>query len=83
MDNLTTLRMLLLLSCMVWVTLPLSANMHEIHTLGTTISPLVDVTGTVTDLQGEPLIGVNVLVQGTNQGTSTDVDGNCFTDQPF
>lgn len=33
------------------------------------------VTGVVTDAQGEPLIGVTVLQQGTNNGASTDIDG--------
>lgn len=32
--------------------------------------------GTVSDEQGEPLIGVTVMVQGSTTGTSTDVDGN-------
>lgn len=35
----------------------------------------IDVSGIVTDVDGEALIGVNVLVQGTDQGTSTDLDG--------
>lgn len=35
----------------------------------------IEVTGTVTDDKGEPLIGVNIRVKGTNQGTSTDLDG--------
>ena len=34
------------------------------------------VTGTVTDQSGQPLPGVNVLVQGTTTGTQTDFDGN-------
>ncbi len=34
------------------------------------------VTGTVTDDTGEALIGANVLVKGTNDGTITDIDGN-------
>ncbi|MDE6436342.1 MAG: carboxypeptidase-like regulatory domain-containing protein, partial [Muribaculaceae bacterium] len=32
--------------------------------------------GTVTDDEGEPLIGVSVMVQGTTTGATTDVDGN-------
>ena len=35
----------------------------------------ISVTGTVTDVNGEPIIGAYVLVQGTSNGTSTDVDG--------
>ncbi|MCA1803228.1 MAG: SusC/RagA family TonB-linked outer membrane protein [Rhodothermaceae bacterium] len=34
------------------------------------------VSGTVADAQtGEPLIGVNIVLQGTTSGTTTDVDG--------
>lgn len=36
----------------------------------------IDVTGTVVDETGEPLIGVTVMVQGTSNGTATDLDGN-------
>jgi len=35
----------------------------------------IEVTGQVTDEQGEPLIGVNILIEGTNKGTSTNIDG--------
>src|SRR5690554_2541645 len=38
--------------------------------------PPITVTGTVYDDAGQPLIGVNIQVKGTNQGTSTDFDGN-------
>lgn len=34
------------------------------------------VNGTVKDNNGEPLIGVSVVVKGTTNGTATDVDGN-------
>jgi len=34
------------------------------------------VSGRVTDQSGEPLVGVNVLVKGTTNGTMTDYDGN-------
>lgn len=33
------------------------------------------VTGTVTDAQGEPLVGVSVMVKGTQKGGQTDIDG--------
>ena len=33
------------------------------------------VSGKVTDQSGEPLVGVNVLVKGTTNGTMTDLDG--------
>ncbi len=33
-------------------------------------------TGTVSDEFGDPLIGVNVVVKGTTNGTTTDIDGN-------
>lgn len=33
------------------------------------------VTGTVTDPQGEPLIGASILVVGTKTGAATDIDG--------
>ncbi|WP_236970455.1 TonB-dependent receptor [Membranihabitans marinus] len=36
---------------------------------------VLDVSGQVVSEQGEPLIGVNVLVKGTNIGTATDFDG--------
>ena len=34
------------------------------------------VTGTVTDMLGDPLIGASVLIQGTSNGVITDIDGN-------
>ncbi len=33
------------------------------------------ITGTVTDVSGEPLPGVTVIVSGTTNGTITDIDG--------
>ncbi|WP_236977192.1 SusC/RagA family TonB-linked outer membrane protein [Membranihabitans maritimus] len=38
--------------------------------------PVLTVSGIVKDANGEPLIGVNVLVRGTNRGTSTDFEGH-------
>lgn len=36
----------------------------------------ITVSGTVTDPNGEPLIGASVLAEGTTTGASTDIDGN-------
>ena len=35
----------------------------------------MDVSGLVTDAQGEPMIGVSVMVEGTTTGTITDYEG--------
>jgi TonB-linked SusC/RagA family outer membrane protein len=35
----------------------------------------VELSGTVSDDSGEPLIGVNILLKGTSTGTVTDIDG--------
>ena len=34
------------------------------------------VTGMVTDVSGEPIIGANIRIKGTTTGTITDIDGN-------
>ena len=36
----------------------------------------ITVSGNVKDNSGEPIIGANVLVKGTTNGTITDFDGN-------
>jgi TonB-linked SusC/RagA family outer membrane protein len=41
-----------------------------------TFSQSVNVNGTVVDESNIPIPGVNVIVQNTSQGTSTDFDGN-------
>ncbi len=41
-----------------------------------TFAQEIAVSGTVTDLSGLPIPGVNVLVKGTSNGTQTDFDGN-------
>ena len=35
-----------------------------------------EVSGIVTDQNGNPIVGANVVIQGTNTGTVTDFDGN-------
>ena len=35
----------------------------------------LSVSGKVTDVSGEPIPGVNVVIKGQNKGTATDFDG--------
>ena len=42
-----------------------------------------EVSGTVVDEDtGEPLVGVNIIIQGTSTGTATDLDGNFSLEVP-
>ena len=40
------------------------------------------ISGTVTDVNGEPLIGASILVKGTTSGTVTDIDGKFSLEAP-
>lgn len=70
--------MFLALSC-----LPLGKAVAE-QANGMVMSPVtqevlqntVKITGTVSDAQGEPIIGATVMEKGTTNGIITDVDGN-------
>lgn len=42
----------------------------------------IPITGNVTDKNGEPLIGVTVLLKGSTIGTTTDIDGNFMLSLP-
>jgi len=50
-------------------------NFQMIARSVTKLSALFTVSGIVTDINGQPLIGVNILVKGSSQGTTTDLDG--------
>lgn len=54
------------------------AEISELKTLQST----KNITGKVTDIKGEPIIGANVSVKGTTNGTITDVDGNFSLNVP-
>ena len=42
----------------------------------TEVNPIKNVTGKVVDENNEPLIGVNIKVEGNSEGAITDIDGN-------
>ena len=41
---------------------------------------LIKITGVIKDSKGEPLIGVNVGVKGSSEGTISDLDGRFALD---
>jgi TonB-linked SusC/RagA family outer membrane protein len=53
---------------LLWLTVMLVGTTGWMHAQRT-------ITGTVKDESGEPMIGVNILVMGTNVGTVSDFDG--------
>jgi len=64
---------LMLIGCCLW-NIP-SSFANTTNELVIVQNEEKDITGTVTDEDGNPLIGVNISVEGTNIGTTTDVDG--------
>ena len=62
----------------------LSFNSHDLKAnndaINSTFYTVQSITGKVVDSDGLPLIGVNVLVKGTDRGTITDIDGSFTLD---
>ncbi len=52
------------------------AETKETIDLGAAVHQQLTVTGTVTDEEGEPMVGVNVVIVGTLTGVITDINGN-------
>lgn len=52
------------------------------NTIETSVQQKKSVTGTVVDASGIPIIGANVMVKGTTNGTITDMDGRFSLDVP-
>lgn len=48
----------------------------------TAMAQKVSISGNVADTNGDPLIGVGILVKGTTTGTMTDIDGKFALDVP-
>ena len=48
----------------------------------TVVAQTMKATGTITDANGEPLIGATVMLKGTKRGVTTDVNGRFSIDAP-
>lgn len=65
-----TLLLVLLLASTKVVAMPTTASLAV-----STIIVDKPVSGVITDTNGEPLVGVNIVVKGTNKGVLSDVTG--------
>ena len=61
-----------------------SSNPNELRNAERMVAQqTITISGTIVDaVTGEPVIGANVLVKGTTNGTSTDFDGKFSLDAP-
>lgn len=55
---------------------------HKLIAIGYPITTIQQVTGTVTDSSGTPLVGVTIQVKGTTSGTVTGADGSFTLNAP-
>ena len=65
---------------LVFLCLSLVLFSSHIYAAPNSLSLDTEVSGTVVDTDGEPLVGVNIRVKDRIVGTSTDVDGNFSLD---
>lgn len=64
-----------ILAVTVFLSSPITALANGPSAVGLQQAGQTTVKGTVVDESGEPVIGANVMVKGTLNGTSTDLDG--------
>lgn len=68
--------------CLTFFLCSLFSYQLQANSTSPTSDEVATITGVVTDNEGEPLIGVNILAKGTSSGTVTDVDGSFSIDVP-
>lgn len=61
---------------------PLRSYGDEVMSIQTVQQNSIKVTGTVVDTNGDPVIGANVMVDGSTVGTITDIDGRFTLNVP-
>ncbi|MGI4864898.1 MAG: SusC/RagA family TonB-linked outer membrane protein [Janthinobacterium lividum] len=70
------------LACCLPLAVATAAPVAAARTYLTNAKPNVLITGRITDAKGDGIPGVTVLVKGSSQGVTTDVDGNFKLDAP-
>lgn len=72
-----------MLSLFLFLWIPLKGYADEVSAVEDVQQNPISVVGTVKDVKGDPVIGANVTVVGTKQGTITDFDGNFSLNAPL
>ncbi len=73
----------IVLSLFLFLWIPLKGYADEVSAVEGVQQNPISVVGTVKDVKGDPVIGANVTVVGTKQGTITDFDGNFSLNAPL
>ena len=66
----------------VFVGIPAMANANNSVTENQSVQQARSIKGHVVDENGEPMIGVTVIIKGVNGGAITDLDGNFTINVP-
>lgn len=83
--NLKRQKYALLATAVIGSCCPVLSSAHSsIHDVSSAVLQNQTIRGLVVDKKtGEPVIGANVVVKGTTNGTITDLDGNFTLDAPL
>ena len=68
--------------CFFFLSAGLSQRVYAVQSIAMGIDQQLQITGVVKDTNGEPMIGVTVMVKGTGTGTITDIDGQYSVSVP-
>ena len=67
---------------LLWIPLVVCLFLVNSVNVMAAIEQVIHVKGQVVDSTGEPVIGANIVVKGTNTGVISDIDGNFAIDAP-
>lgn len=73
---------LMLFLCFFFLSAGASQTVYAVQDVAMGIDQQLQITGVVKDTNGEPMIGVTVMVKGTGTGTITDIDGKYSVSVP-